>query len=112
MHVKNFPGSELLFLVKCRDTKEAGALIAMSSTVDIDLGSCRISKPKQHIPTPPPKPEPPPDQAQTINEAVDKFILRVLMGNCTQEETMLLPTVLDRLYANMPRPAISEGVIQ
>lgn len=109
MHIRNFPGSELHFLVDCRDTKEAGALIAMASTVDIDLGSCRISKPDCHTPPLSDQGGTVPAQPRTISEAVDDFIFRVLMGECTDEETRLLPTVLDRLYYDTPRPDTSGG---
>lgn len=79
------------FLVICESPKEIDALMRFGVKENFKV-FVEPSKPVPHI-----NPSGP-----VLSEAVDEFIKRVLMGNCTQEETRILPDVLDRLYGERP----------
>lgn len=104
MHVQNIGVSERQFLVTCQDKRETDQLLALGGQLEMNLGRCSISTPpSDRIPTPPPKPGPEQQPAHSkIQGAVRGFIVRVLMADCTPEETRILPVVLDRLYLAMP----------
>lgn len=89
MYIRNHPiagCTDPVYLVRCESPADEAKLFNLADAADIGPHDrSRISA-----------------SGQDLNEAVDKFIFRVLMGHCTPEETAILPVVLDQLWAARP----------
>lgn len=95
---------EYVYYVRCASEKEERKLLKLADLTASDLLMINFGEDDpERIPTPPPKPEPEQQPSRSkVQRAVRGFICRVLMGDCTPEETSILPVVLDRLYLDVP----------
>lgn len=103
MYIRNHPiagCADPVYLVRCESQVDVTRLLHLADKVDISLPGDGISRCDRKCPTPPPIPDP--ASRLDLGETVDKFIFRVLTGDCTPEETAILPVVLDQLWAARP----------